>query len=40
MHCSIIFDALFLGVLFSSLSHSEFLVLTHSITKMIAFEKN
>ena len=39
-HCSVIFDALFLGVLFSYLSHSEFPVLTHSLTKMIAFEKN
>jgi hypothetical protein len=38
-HCIIILGALFLSVPFSHLCHSEIVVPTHNIPKMITFEK-
>jgi hypothetical protein len=38
--CIIISDASFYKMLFSHISHSEFLVLTHNILGMIVSEKN
>jgi hypothetical protein len=38
--CIIILDVSFLKVLFSHISHSEFLVLTHSIFEMVISEKD